>query len=154
MFQILIIILNFMKEKFRNKMKKIKILLYDTDPDKEIDYNLEKIFSECGLAAEIVDASSVKNAEDIIKYSEKFDVLIASYNFIENDSSEIIKFIESHKDISTIFLDYQAHKDVSDYVRNNTQSGCIYKYKIGLYLCDVIRRSLKNNKKIIKRKDY
>lgn len=123
----------------------MKVLLCDTDPEKNNSYNLEEIFTEIGISPLEIVEIRVEEAERRIAKGEKFDLLIASYDFHKMDSYEVVELI---KKIGTpsIFLDYHAHMGVSRYVRNRTVAICVYKDEARHFLSKVIKRILERQK--------
>lgn len=122
-----------------------RILVCDTDPERNDDYNLESIISECGLSdIEVINADNWNEANKIIEIDNKFNLMIVSYNFKGNDSYEAIDFIKKHRDIPSIFLDYQAHRGISKYVRDTTPARCVYKNDATYVLRETIKGIIKN----------
>ncbi len=106
----------------------VKILVCDTSTETKEDYDLKNILTNTGFYnVEVINTKKWDEADRIIKTNGKFNLMILSYNLMENDSHEMIEFMKKHRDISSILLDYQANRGISKYVICNFSSKRVYK---------------------------
>ena len=122
----------------------MKILVCDTDSERNEDYNLEEIIMKAGISSEIVDVNP-EEAMRIVEAGEKFNLLIASYDFVKDDSYEVIELVRKcwGLGIPSVFLDYPAHRGVSSYVVDRTAAICVYKHDARFLLIEAIKKVLK-----------
>ena len=123
----------------------MKILVCDTDPERNEDYNLKEIFMGMGLSPEIVEVVNSEEAMERVEAGEKFNLLIASYNFVKNDSYEVTELARKCRGlgIPSVFLDYPAHRGISSYVVDRTAAICVYKHDARFLLIEAIKKVLK-----------
>lgn len=121
----------------------MKILVCDTDQDNS--YNLRDLFAGMKILPEIIEINSVEEAERRIKKGDKFNLLIAGYDFAKNDAYEVIELVKMcwKLGIPSIFLDYPAHRDISKYVSGTTAAVCIYKHEVEFILPNAIKKILR-----------
>ena len=118
----------------------MRILVCDTDQKRNEDYDLQEIFTKIGISPEIVEALPEEAMRKIV-IGEKFNLLIASYDFTRDDSYEVIEVVKKCQSLSipSVFLDYPADRGISRYVTDNTSAVCVYKHEASIILSDIIK---------------